>query len=84
MRWLATCPLALVLVACTPIVPEGRFACLTDDDCPDEMVCRPERGRCYAALADAAARDDDAGTPPRDAGRDAQSGAADAAADGGS
>ncbi len=75
---------ALSLGACTPVVPEGRFACLTDDDCPDEMVCRAERGRCYATRADAAAPEDDAGTPLPDAGRDAESRAADADADGSS
>jgi hypothetical protein len=45
---------ALVLAsACTPTVPEGRFGCETDEDCPDEMVCRLPRGRCYASEADA-------------------------------
>ncbi|MCZ7682752.1 MAG: hypothetical protein M5U28_29745 [Sandaracinaceae bacterium] len=72
---------ALALGACTPVVPEGRFACLTDDDCPDEMVCRTERGRCYATRADAGPRDGDAGAP-RDAGADASDGPADAGSGG--
>ncbi len=64
MRAVAVALLLLVL-GCEPVVPEGRCACATDEDCPDEMVCRPERGRCYATLADGGG-ERDAG--PRDAG----------------
>lgn len=45
---LATLP----LVACEATIPEGRFACESDADCPEGMVCRPERLRCFSTLAD--------------------------------
>lgn len=60
MRRVAVSLLLCLLGACEPIVPQGRFACATDEDCPDEMVCRSSRGRCYATEDDAGA-DVDAG-----------------------
>jgi hypothetical protein len=54
-------------LGCEPTVPEGRFACQSDADCPDEMVCRPQVRRCYRSHADA-------GTPS-DAGAPADTGA---------
>lgn len=43
---------SLPLVACEATIPEGRFACEADADCPEGMVCRPERLRCFSTLAD--------------------------------
>ena len=45
--------LFLFAIACEPTVPEGRYQCETDDDCPEEMVCRVEVNRCYLTLGDA-------------------------------
>lgn len=77
MRPLAVSLFACALSACVPTIPEGRFACDSDDDCPTGMVCRPERGRCYSSLADAGVRDAGA---RRDAGGPSDGGAADASA----
>ncbi|MFK7990589.1 MAG: hypothetical protein AB8I08_31495 [Sandaracinaceae bacterium] len=50
---IALCVLvSLPLVACEATIPEGRFACEADADCPEGMVCRPERSRCFSTLAD--------------------------------
>ncbi|MGE0784519.1 MAG: hypothetical protein AB7S26_02445 [Sandaracinaceae bacterium] len=35
------------LLGCEPTVPEGKFACIVDTDCPPDMVCRVPPGRCY-------------------------------------
>jgi hypothetical protein len=48
MRWL----LLLILLGCEAAPPEGRFECESDTDCPDDMVCRVERNRCYYTQAD--------------------------------
>ena len=48
------------LTACEPSIPEGRFACESDEDCPDELVCRTRVRRCFSSQADAG--------PSRDAG----------------
>jgi len=48
------------LTACEPTIPEGRFACESDEDCPDELVCRTRVRRCFSTQADAG--------PSRDAG----------------
>jgi hypothetical protein len=50
IRWLAFS--VCLLAACTPTLPEGRFACAADEDCPEEMVCRAARGRCYFTPVD--------------------------------
>lgn len=50
--------LAVLCLACEPVVPEGRFACTTDEDCPDEMVCRGNVSRCYSTHVDAGRRQD--------------------------
>lgn len=52
--------LGLALFGCQPQITEGRFGCVVDEDCPPELVCRPEIGRCYLTRLDAG--------PPRDAG----------------
>lgn len=58
------------LTACEPSIPEGRFACESDEDCPDELVCRTRVRRCFSSQADAGPSRDaatsDAG--PSDAG----------------
>jgi hypothetical protein len=41
------------LTACEPTIPEGRFACESDEDCPDELVCRTRVRRCFSTQADA-------------------------------
>ncbi|MBX3274096.1 MAG: hypothetical protein KF729_27770 [Sandaracinaceae bacterium] len=33
--------------ACTPAIPDGRFACAADDDCPPGQRCALPRGRCH-------------------------------------
>lgn len=43
--------LSICLAACTVELPQGRFACDTDRDCPSAWSC--VSGRCYAARADA-------------------------------
>ncbi len=53
LRLLLAALLSLLALGCEPTVPEGRFACDTDEDCPDEMVCRLERHRCFVTQADA-------------------------------
>ncbi|HJL16188.1 MAG TPA: hypothetical protein RMH99_11050 [Sandaracinaceae bacterium LLY-WYZ-13_1] len=57
--------LVVLLGGCEPVIPEGRFACVEDDDCPPGQVCRTRVSRCYETGVDA-------GPPPVDAGaRDA-------------
>lgn len=80
MRRAAVSLLVFALGACEPTVPEGRFACDTDDDCPDEMVCRPSRGRCYLTHGDAGPAGEDAGRPT-DAGQAIDAGSLDAGPD---
>lgn len=48
MRLCASILVFGLFTACAATVPEGRFACEGDDDCPDEMVCRTDVQRCYA------------------------------------
>jgi hypothetical protein len=43
----------LLAVGCEATIPEGLYACETDEDCPEDLVCRVERNRCYHTLADA-------------------------------
>lgn len=61
--------IGIVLVACSPPIPDGRFACGQDADCPTGWFCRSDQ-RCYATSDDADASLDasvlDAG--PSDAG----------------
>lgn len=56
--------LAFVVVAsalgCEANIPEGRFTCGSNEDCPPGLVCRTNVSRCYETLLDAG--------PPRDAG----------------
>ncbi len=59
MRRLASLLVLIFLFACEPAVPEGRFACERDEDCPEEMVCRAPAQRCYSAHADAGPQGDD-------------------------
>lgn len=80
MRRAAFSLLVFALSACEPVVPEGRFACETDDDCPDEMVCRPSRGRCFLTRSDSGPPPEDAGRSS-DAGRAIDAGSSDAGAD---
>lgn len=49
MRWLF---LFVLVLGCEATPPEGRFDCMSDDDCPEEMVCRPLEMRCYYTLGD--------------------------------
>lgn len=69
MRGLALTISLLALAACEPAIPEGRFACDNDGDCPHAMVCRTNVHRCFSTLADAGEIESgsDAG-PTRDAG----------------
>ena len=53
MRMLGPIALALFTLACEAVIPEGRYACTSDEDCPDEMVCRTHVSRCYHDHADA-------------------------------
>jgi hypothetical protein len=59
-----TLPLVLALAplvhACEPEIPEGRFACTADEDCPPGLVCRTNVARCYASA--------EAERPPPDGG----------------
>ena len=45
--------LSLLVLACEPQIPEGRFSCATDEDCPPALVCRANVSRCYATQVDA-------------------------------
>lgn len=44
-------------LGCEPSIPEGVFACASDDDCPPGWVCRESNDRCYTTA-----------DPPPDAG----------------
>jgi hypothetical protein len=77
MRRLASLSLLLMVLtwipACEPSLPEGRFACEADEDCPDELVCRTRVRRCFSTQADAGSSGEsdagsDAGAGPSDAG----------------
>lgn len=52
-RWLALLLLvsAAAVTGCEAEIPEGRFGCLADEDCPPEMVCRTNVARCYRTRA---------------------------------
>lgn len=39
--------LGALALGCEPTIPEGRFACVADDDCPPGLVCRENLARCY-------------------------------------
>jgi len=63
----------LLVVGCSPTVPEGRFACGTADDCPDGWSC--VAGLCYAeATGVDAGGPADSGAPTMDAGPDGDAG----------
>lgn len=65
--------LLLSLAACEPTVPEGRFACETDEDCPDELVCRTRVRRCFSTQVDAGPSDSGASDPGDASAHDAGS-----------
>jgi len=46
-RALIVATLLLLASECEPDVPEGRFDCDTDADCPPGQVCAPANDRCY-------------------------------------
>lgn len=52
-RWLVLAFLlfAPAAIGCEADIPEGRFGCTADDDCPPEMVCRTNVARCYRPRA---------------------------------
>lgn len=58
--------LGLIVGACSPPIPEGRFACDQDGDCPSGWFCRTDQ-RCYSTLTPADAAVD---SGPRDPGSD--------------
>lgn len=58
MRWIAPWLLLVSLASCEARVPEGRFACEDDGDCPAEMVCRSPEQRCFSSSHDARQQDD--------------------------
>jgi hypothetical protein len=37
----------LGLIGCEARIPDGRFACETDGDCPPGQTCRIAVGRCF-------------------------------------
>jgi len=47
----------LLLVSCTPELPEGRFACSVDSECPSDWTCDTGANRCVSHLADAGQQD---------------------------
>ena len=57
-RALLALPLLAALGGCEAKIPEGRFACESDEDCPPGLVCRPERARCYETRSDPEPRPD--------------------------
>lgn len=67
---------ALLIAACTVTIPEGRFACERDHDCPPAFYCHQDVSLCYShpglvdgAIADASTRVvEDAALPGVDAG----------------
>lgn len=48
--------LALGLLGCTGTIPEGRFACATESECPDGWVCGADQ-RCYSGSGARCAND---------------------------
>jgi len=46
-RALIVATLLLWTSECEPTIPEGRFECDTDADCPPGQVCQLEDDRCY-------------------------------------
>ena len=40
--------ICLLALGCTPSIPEGRFECDTDEDCPPAFHCETTVDRCYA------------------------------------
>lgn len=55
-RLLALSMLALA-AGCQPTIPEGRYVCTVDEDCPPEFVCRTRSSRCYSTETDAGTSD---------------------------
>ena len=47
VRALIVASLLLLASECEPDIPEGRFECDTDADCPPGQVCQLEDDRCY-------------------------------------
>lgn len=39
--------LVLVGLGCEPTIPEGRFECVVDEDCPPLLICDVRNERCY-------------------------------------
>lgn len=67
-------PIATVMLmslpGCAPIIPEGRFGCEADLDCPPGLVCRAD-GRCRSpGTAGVDAGNADGGIPELDASLD--------------
>lgn len=40
--------ICLLGLGCTPSIPEGRFECDVDEDCPPAFHCDTRVNRCYA------------------------------------
>ncbi len=47
-RALAVLALTLSALGCTPSIPDGRFECDRDEDCPPGQRCELALERCYA------------------------------------
>lgn len=56
MRTLISISFGLMLAGC-PNLPEGRFQCAEDSQCPGSMRCSPTDNRCYSVLPDAGGTD---------------------------
>ena len=56
MRTLISISLGLLLAGC-PDLPEGRFQCANDAQCPGSMQCSLADNRCYSVLPDAGVTD---------------------------
>ena len=54
-RWLSV--FGLLCSFCQTQIPEGRFACDADSDCPPQMSCRDSTGRCHPIAEDAVEQD---------------------------
>ena len=42
-----------VVAGCTPDLPEGRFGCDDDSDCPGSMTCDRIQALCFSSVSDA-------------------------------
>ncbi len=47
LRALTAACLILIALGCEASVPDGRFACDVDDDCPPGQRCDLDRDRCH-------------------------------------